>query len=296
MTDPLRLGLIGVDSSHALSFDRLLGDGRTGEVPGAVISSAWRGPTSLDLPPSRKRNDANAEELQARGLTMADAPEQVADDADALLLVTADVRTRRAQFERIVGLGLPVFVDTRFATTAHDAKEMLDAAERAGCLVLGGSPKRFAAGFHDRELRPARAVDLTGSMVTQPGHPGLAWYGVHLVDLAVALLGVGCRRIEPVAGRLVLTWQDGRTASIGGPAEWGEWTRGSVTLADAVQEFEIKAQPGMLGGILRSIIEACRTGVPNIPAAEILEITTLVQAGTAALERGAAVEVESFRV
>ncbi len=286
--EPLRFGLIGVDSSHALQFTRLLDDGRTGRVTGGTIVAAWQGPTSADFPPSRDRNDANAAALAESGVDLLDSPGAVADAADALLLVSSDARTRREQFTSIAGFGKPVYLDTRFAATPQDAGAMLDLAEGSGCLVLSGSPKRFAPEFRTA-LASAEGIDeieLTGPLVVQPGHPGLSWYGVHLVDLAVAVLGPDCVKVEPRADDLLLTWADGRTATLDGPADWTPWTRGRLRTAHGRTSFEIEANEDMLTGLLESVIASCRTGIPNIAAAEVLAISRIVAAANKALVTG----------
>ncbi|WP_417507048.1 gfo/Idh/MocA family oxidoreductase [Microbacterium sp.] len=289
--DPLRFGLIGVDSSHALQFTRLLGDGRTGRVAGGTVVAAWQGPTSTDFPPSRDRNDANASTLAESGIALLGSPAEVAAAVDVLLLVSSDARTRRDQYMSVVGFDLPVYVDTRFAANPEDAEAMLAHAEASGCLVLSGSPKRFTPEFRAATTTGATSAALTGPLVVQPGHPGLSWYGVHLVDLAVAALGPDCVSIEPRRADLLLTWSDGRTATIGGPAEWNPWTRGQLRTARGAASFEIEANEDMLAGLLESIMASSRSGTPNIDRAEVLAICRIVAAGNEALESGATVRI-----
>jgi hypothetical protein len=285
MIEPLRFGLIGVDSSHALQFTRLLADGR-GRVQGATVISAWKGPTSADFPPSRDRNDSNADALAGLGVELLGSAQEVAEASDALLLVSSDVRTRREQFERIAPFGKPVYVDTRFAANVQDARKMLQTADAHDCLVLSGSPKRFTPQVQGMLSSDVSSIDLSGPIVVQPGHPGLAWYGVHLVDLAVAALGPGCDRVEPGSEGLRLLWDDGRSATISGPTEWNPWTRGRARTSDGDIEFEIEANEGMLVGLLESVISSYHQGTVNIAPGEILEIAAIVQAGSAALADG----------
>jgi hypothetical protein len=282
---PIRFGLIGVDSSHALQFTRLFGEGRSGRVRGGVVTSAWQAPTSPDFPPSRDRNDANAAALAAAGIELLDSPEAVAEACDALLLVSSDVRTRRDQFARIAAFGKPVYVDTRFAAGPEAARDMLRQAEDFGCLVLSGSPKRFTPEFCALPAPEIESIELRGPLVVQPGHAGLAWYGVHLVDLAVALFGPGCALIEPRGTGVRLVWPDGRGATLAGPAEWDPWTRGRARTAIGSTEFAIESNEDMLIGLLESVVTSCRTGEPNISPAEILAICEIVAGGSAAMSR-----------
>lgn len=289
---PLRFGLIGVDSPHSVQFTRMLGDGRHGRVKGATVATAFQAQTSLDFPPSRSRNDTLAAEVAGLGVEMVGSPEAVAEASDALLIVASDTRTHPGLLARVVRFGKPVYVDTRFARTRGEADAMIRSAEESGCLTLGGSPKRFTPQF--RNARQGRVDDIvvTGPLPTQPFHTGLAWYGVHLVDLAVAALGPGCARIEPFEGRLRLHWHDGRFADIGGPPEWNPCTSGTIRGDGEPRTFTIEADESMLAGLLESLVVACRTGHPNIPPAEILEITTIVAAGSTALEHRSPVHLD----
>ncbi|WP_020389262.1 hypothetical protein [Kribbella catacumbae] len=284
---PLRFGLIGVDSSHAPTFTRLLGDGLTGTVRGGTIVSAWKGEPAADFPPSRDRIDALSEEVAGLGVDFRPTAEEVAEHCDALLIVASDARTHPGYFDRIARYGKPVYVDTRFALTTGDARTMLATASAYGCLTLAGSPKRFAdaycvaLGDH-----PADGIDLVGPLPIQPGHPGLAWYGVHLVELAVATLGPGCVLVDATRRPIVLTWHDGRTASLDGEQEWSAVTTGRISYPGGTRDFTIEAGPAMLTGLLESIVEACLTGRPNVPAAEVFETVAIVEAAHRSKTRG----------
>ncbi|MFI6650419.1 hypothetical protein ACIBI8_22720 [Streptomyces sp. NPDC050529] len=277
---PVRFGLIGLDSPHAPSFTRLFGDGINGEVVGGTVVSAWKGRAAADFPLSRDRIDGFADEVAGLGVELRETPEEVAEACDALLVVAADARTHPDYFSRLAPFGKPVYVDTRFALSTADARAMLATANEYGCLALAGSPKRFIPEFRSASAAfEPRRIDLTGPLPTQPGHPGLAWYGVHLVDLAVAALGPGCASVDARRGRrTTLTWPDGRVATLGGDAEWSPFTQVRVSDGREVRELTIEAGPPMLTGLLTSLVSACRTGRPNVPEAEVLDIVAIVEA------------------
>ncbi|MGN7861722.1 Gfo/Idh/MocA family protein [Microbacterium sp. 22303] len=280
--DPIRFGLIGVDSPHAPSFTRLFGDGRTGIVEGGTITAAWQDQTDRAFPPSL-RGPRHAMELAGTGVELLGSPEEVVDAVDAVLIVAADARRHPSLFDRVVTAGKPVYVDTRFATTRVDAERMLRRAERTGALVLAGSPKRFTPEFRRARglLDRVERVRITGPLPVQPGLPGLHWYGVHLIDLAVAALGSGFDEISAHDDRFRLRWADGRVADIGGPVEWGPETLGDLRDEnDAEAAFRIVSEEPMLTGLLRALVAAVRTGVPTVPVEEILDIVTATQRGS----------------
>ncbi|PRB41192.1 dehydrogenase [Arthrobacter sp. MYb23] len=297
---PLRFGLIGVDSPHAPSFTRLFGNGIDGVVPGGTVTHAWKGEAASDFPLSRDRIDHFADEVRGLGVTLCDSPEEVAEACDALLIVASDSRTHPRYFERVVRFGKPIYVDTRFAPTLAEARNMLAQAQASGALVLAGSPKRFTAEFQAALSGGRRqSVTLDGPLPTQPGHPGLAWYGVHLVDLAVAALGAGPAAVTVDADgpgngsgstTVTVSWGDGREAHLGGAADWHPFTTGRI---DAGSEFSIEAREEMLVGLLAGIVTSCRTGTPNVPLREILSIVAIVEAANKSLEAGRLVTLGS---
>lgn len=288
VTAPIRFGLIGVDSPHAPSFITLFSDGHTGAVPGGTITAAWKAPTSLDFPPSANRNDDFARTVAELGVPVLDSPALVDAAVDAFLVVASDSRTHPDLVHALLGFGKPIFVDTRFAPARAQAQAMLAAAQAADVLLLAGSPKRFTPEFRGALGRGrVESIALHGALPEQPGHPGLSWYGVHLVDLAVAALGPGCVRVDARSERITLHWADGRSASLGGPPEWDAHTVGTVRADGVERSFDIVAEEAMLVGILGSVVASVRSGTANVPPVEILETVSIIESANAALaERG----------
>jgi len=294
----LRLGLVGVDSSHAPAFTRLL-NGHPHAPPavkGARIALAWRGEPSTDFPPSYERIDDFARAVAALGVPFCATPEEVAERCDASLIVAADARTHPGYFARLAPFGKPVYVDTRFALSPAEARRMLERARTSGALPLAGSPKRFAADFR-AALRggAVTGIDVVGPLPMQPTHPGLHWYGVHLVDLVVAALGPGCATVTSYPGLheiFLLCWGDGRVATIRGTPGWSPHTRGVVSRSDGSASFDIVAGQQMYTGLLSSILRACVTGKPNVAAEEIEETVAIVTAANLSRDCGRPVGLE----
>ncbi|GAB97832.1 hypothetical protein BJY21_001942 [Kineosphaera limosa] len=288
----LRFGLIGVDSPHSVQFTQLLGDG---SAFGATITHAWQAPTSADFPPSRDRNDDLAAQVSSLGVALCDSPAAVARHCDALLLVASDARTHPELFARVAPLGRPVYVDTRFALTVAQARLMLDQAREAGVLALAGSPKRFTPEFlAARGDGRVERADLVAPLPTQPGHPDFGWYGFHAADLLVSALGPDIERVDASgAGPVVLTWADGRVATVRGEAVWSPHTTGTLAGdGGAAREFDIESGLPMLHGLLKALVVACRSGEPTVPPAEILAGVAIVEAVHESRQLGAPVAID----
>ncbi|QOR70336.1 hypothetical protein IM660_17330 [Ruania alkalisoli] len=315
MTTPLRLGLAGLDSSHAPAFARLLnaaaedsphrepGGVQSAQPPhpalaGARVVAAWPGTPSADFAMSRDRfDDVSSQVLDDLTIPRAGSMEDLLAHVDAVLITAVDPRQHVELLAAAVATGRPTYVDTRLALSAPEVEPVLAEADAAGVPVLCASPKRYARPF--TEVRGPGAVvgaDLWGPMPAQPPLPLPAWYGVHLADLAHAVLGPGCvsvtARSGPGATVLVCQWEDGRIATVRGSPTWTPRTGGTLHYRESATPFQITA-----GGsdfyvpLLTEILTMCRTGRAPIATSEMLGVVRLLAAAAESLQTGAEVRV-----
>ena len=87
METTLRLGMIGLDTSHAKAFTKLLNDPADAHhVPGGRVVAAYPG-GSADFPLSIERVGGFTQELREHyGVSILETPEAVAEAVDALLI------------------------------------------------------------------------------------------------------------------------------------------------------------------------------------------------------------------
>src|SRR5689334_16647987 len=120
--DPIRIGLLGLDMSHAPEFTRRINDPAHPEhVPGARVTAAWPG-GSLDFELSHTRVEKFTAEVRDRyNVAILESPEAVAEHVDVILITAADGRAHRPLFDRIAPFGKPAFIEKPVATTTVDA-------------------------------------------------------------------------------------------------------------------------------------------------------------------------------
>lgn len=122
--EPLKIAMVGLDTSHAPAFSRILNDPSDRHpLPGARVIKAWPG-GSPDFELSGSRVDQFTEEVRQQGVTICDTIEDAVKDCDAVLLESADGRVHLEQFKQLVPFGLPVFIDKPLACSLTDAKEI----------------------------------------------------------------------------------------------------------------------------------------------------------------------------
>jgi len=104
MAERLRVGLIGLDTSHAVAFTKLLNDpSNEHHVPGAKVTAGFPG-GSGDFHLSASRVEGFTRQLKdAFGVEILQTPEAVAERVDLVFISAVDGRAHRDLFERGAG-------------------------------------------------------------------------------------------------------------------------------------------------------------------------------------------------
>lgn len=207
-----RIGIIGLDSSHAPELARYFNTGPGARV--GRVTAAWPG-GSPDAPLSIDRVAGFTAQVRDEfGFEILATPEEVAARSDALLLLAMDGRCHADLFARVAPSGCPVFINKPLTTSVPDAEAIATAAARSGVRWFSASALRLAwsAG------RVARRVSVSCPLWFEPANAGWFWYGVHGVELMQAAMGPGiaAARVDVQAERETLhaRWHDGREGQV----------------------------------------------------------------------------------
>jgi hypothetical protein len=109
---PIRVGLIGLDTSHVIAFTKVLNDPSSPEhVPGMRVVAAFKG-GSPDVESSRTRVEGFTAELRDKWKVeiVADIP-TLCRKVDAVLLESVDGRPHLEQVKPVLAAKKPVFID-----------------------------------------------------------------------------------------------------------------------------------------------------------------------------------------
>jgi predicted dehydrogenase len=290
---PLRVGLVGLDSSHAVEFTALLNDpARRDHVAGARVVAAFRG-GSPDVEASAKRIDRFTAELRDRWKVelVATLPELL-PRVDAVIITSVDGRAHLPELRQLLPTHKPVFIDKPLAASLADAREIARLARAAGTPVFSSSSLRFvpeiATLTADPRVTPLAGAIAWGPAPTEPHHPDLFWYGVHEVEILYTLLGSGCtgvaRVTSPGADLVVGRWRDGRLGTLRGGRE-GTHTYGAVAFGkNEVLVREVREHS--YAGLLREVVRFFQTGTSPVPLDTTLEMMAFMEAADASKARG----------
>ena len=283
---PLRVGIIGLDTSHVTAFTALLNDpSNPNHVPGARVVAAYKG-GSPDIESSATRIDKFTAELQTKwNVELVGSIEELCRKVDAVLLESVDGRPHLEQVRPVLAAGKRVFIDKPFAGNYRDAREIVRLARESGTPFFSTSSLRFVA-----ELQAMKRNEKLGGLLgaftfspapTEPHHPDLFWYGIHGVEMLFTLMGAGCESVTRVnsagADVVVGRWKDGRIGTFRGiregKADYGAIAFGSKGVLPSTVPMKVDYR-----GLVVEIVRFFRTGVPPVTPEETLEVMAFMEA------------------
>ncbi len=276
----LRLGIIGLDTSHVVAFTKVLNDPKTkGHVEGARVVAAFKG-GSPDIESSASRIDKFTEQLEKEfQVTIYPTIEEMCRHVDAVLLESVDGRPHLAQARPVIAARKPLFIDKPMAASLKDAVEIFKLAERAKVPVFSSSSLRF--GTKTQEARKGAVgkvlrAETTSPASLEPHHPDLFWYGIHGVESLFTVMGTGCESVirrTTEDGRIEVegTWKGGRT----GIFREAKGYTGKVVGDKG--EMDIGAYDGY-APLVAEIVKFFQTGISPVPREETIEILAFMEA------------------
>lgn len=295
---PMRIGLVGLDTSHVLEYLRLFNEpGAAHHVTGGLIVAACKG-GSPEIEASRTRIDRLTHAaVHQYGVELQESVEAVAESADALMILSVDGRQHLGQFRQLARYRKPVFVDKPLAGSLADAADLVRLARESETPCFSCSSFRYLPDGVN--LKPETVGEITAALSygpadREPHHPDLFWYGIHAVEALYTVLGPGCRRVVrssgPHADVVTGTWADGRVGTVLGNrhAHRGHGTivTGTVGMARGGERHSYRP-------LALEIVRFFQTGVVPVPLDETLEIHAFMEAADESWRRyGAPVELD----
>jgi dienelactone hydrolase len=287
----LRIGLIGLDTSHVVAFARLLNDpSNPHHLPGGRIVGAFRG-GSPDVEASWTRLDGFTRELEENhGVQLYATLGELCRNVDAVMLTSVDGRTHLAQAIPVLEAGLPLYIDKPMAASLRDVIAIFQLAETRRVPLFSSSSLRFGRqtqAVRNGSIGRVWRAETTGPCAVEPTHPELFWYGIHGVESLFAVMGTGCQEVQrgqTQDGRIEVTgrWRGGRTGTFREASGYGGMAWGTTG------EQAVGANDGY-APLLAEVLQFFQTGVVPVPAEETIELFAFMEASDESRRRDGAV-------
>ena len=263
--DPqLKVGIIGLDTSHAIAFTKELNSPKAPEELANCRVVAVYPKGSPDIESSTSRVPGYIEQIKPLGVEVVDSIDELLKRVDCVLLETNDGRPHLEQALPVFKAGKPVFIDKPLAGSLADCIALFEAAKKHNCPMFSSSSLRYGKGT--QAARSGMLGKITHCETFSPAslektHPDLFWYGIHGVESLFTVMGTGCqsaKRGTTADGKIEVVgqWSDSRVGTFregkgyGGTAKGekgespvGEYNGYRPLIVDIVKFFRSKQPP-----------------------------------------------------
>ncbi|NBU07814.1 MAG: gfo/Idh/MocA family oxidoreductase [Proteobacteria bacterium] len=286
----LRIGMIGLDTSHVPAFTEILNNPQNKKhVPGAKVVAAFKG-GSPDIESSASRVDGFTKTLVEKyGVRLYDSIEEMCKNVDAVMIESVDGRPHLAQAIPVIKAKKPLFLDKPMGGSLKDVLEIFRLAKEANVPVWSSSSLRYGKGIpavRAGSIGKVNYAETSSPASLEKTHPDLFWYGVHGCEALFAVMGTGCesvKRGKTEDGRIEVIgkWKGGRTGIF----------REAKTYVGIAKGEKGEAVVGAYDGydpLVVEVIKAFQSGIVPVKAEETIELFAFMEAADESKRRGGA--------
>jgi len=285
----VKVGIIGLDTSHSPAFAKLLNSGVEAAYSGFRVVAAYPH-GSRDIQECLDRIPEYQKEFETLGIEITSSLDDLISKSDVVLLETCDGRPHLEQAIPVIRAKKTMFIDKPFAASLADTIAIFGLADKNKVPVFSSSSLRYMSSV--KEVVSGKIGNVIGADTYSPAtiektHPDLFWYGIHGVEPLFAVMGAGCTSISrtytDAADVCVGVWKDGRIGTFRGTRK-GQSDFGGYAYGDkgnkTLGPWE-GYQP-----LLDEIIRFFKTGKAPVQPEETIEIFAFMEAADASKKNG----------
>lgn len=221
---PIKIGIIGLDTSHAPAFAKYF---NVTDTSGSFRVVAAYPHGSKDIESSVSRIPKYTEEVKGYGVSIVESIQKLLEMVDVVLLETNDGRLHKEQAFQVLQAKKPVFIDKPIAASLTDALAIYNRAREMNVPVFSASSLRYmktAQGVrYENTIGKVLGADTYSPATLEPHHPDFFWYGIHGVEILFTVMGPGCESVtrfnKDNMDVVVGLWSDGRIGTFRGTRE-----------------------------------------------------------------------------
>ena len=287
--DVIKIGIIGLDTSHSTAFTELLnGDSDDKFVKEFEVVAAYPY-GSKTIQSSYERIPGYIDEVKKHGVEITSSIAELLDKVDCVMLETNDGRIHLEQAMEVFKSGKICYIDKPIGATLGQAIAIYEMAEKYNVPIFSSSALRYSPQnqkLRNGEFGKILGADCYSPHKVEPTHPDFGFYGIHGVETLYTLMGTGCESVNRMSSQdadvVVGRWKDGRIGTFRGikegPAIYGGTAytpKGSIA-AGGYEGYKV---------LLDQILTFFKTGVAPISKEETIEIFTFMKASNMSKEQ-----------
>lgn len=280
----MKIGLIGLDTSHSEIFTKLLNDSKdTHHVTGAQITHVI--PTySEDLPLSKERFPHYYEIVTNKyGVIPVESVEELITAVDAVIIGTVDGRNHLDWFKKVVSYSKPIFIDKPVVMSSEEMKELIRLSKVHNTPVMSSSSLRYSetveALSNNTDIQSGY---FFGPTPRQEQMPGYFWYGIHLVEMVVTIFGTDVESVKVETYKdceqIHIKFADGKHAIIRGENDWHNRFGAILHSKESVYSLRLwEEEKPYYASLIEQVVRFFETRNSPVPIEETEKIVRLVE-------------------
>ena len=285
----IKLGIIGLDTSHSIAFTKLLNSENKEEKYKAFRIVAAYPYGSQTIKSSYERIPGYIKQVEEYGVEIVPSIADLLKKVDCILLETNDGNLHLEQAYEVFKSGKIMFIDKPVGATLAQAIAIFKLAKQYNVPIFSSSALRFVPQtqkIRNGEFGKVLGADCYSPHHKEPSHPDFGWYGIHGVEMLFTVMGTGCISVNRMSADsmdvVVGKWDDERIGTFRGLQQGPSIYGGTAfTPKDAVpvgpyQGYEV---------LLDEILKFFKTRIPPVGEKETLEIFTFMEASNQSMDK-----------
>ena len=220
MSEEIKIAIVGLDTSHATAFPKLMQDPTTPDdqkIAGLRVTRCLRFETAFQ---NKEGLDKRQEYLESIGVMVTENFDEAIADCDAIMIEINDPALHLEYFEKCAPLGKPIFLDKPFADSVENMCRIIDLAKKYNVRFFTSSSLRFDIDFVEglEKNLPVEKGMTWGPAGIPPKGEAVIWYGCHTFEMIQRIMGRGAESVRGVKEGdnylFRIKYADGRTGIV----------------------------------------------------------------------------------
>jgi predicted dehydrogenase len=308
----MKIGAIGIDSSHLPEFTRRMKEMNQAGTTGCVVTHFFDpGKHEWQHPDGPEQSRKDVESWRARALEL--GAEQVAtmedllDSVDGVMVLNINGHRHLELASPALDRGMPTYIDKPMTCSTDEAQVLLEKARKAKARAYSASSLRFAEEIEKIDFEatgPVVAIDAFGNGELLDMMPHLWHYGCHAIEMVDAIFkrsgqGAGVARVSAVAmpdrHLLDMEYRDGRYVRIRMDRK-ASWAFGATIHGEkGVQQFVVDFGP-VYTRLVAGMTRFFEGGPPPADLRDLVENVAVMECGNRSITAdGAWVDVPQIK-
>lgn len=278
----IKVGIIGLDTSHAIAFTKLLNaEDKKEEFKDFQVVAAYPY-GSKTIVSSYERIPGYIEQVKEMGVEISPSIAELLEKVDCVMLETNDGNRHLEQAYEVIKAGKTLFIDKPLGATLAQSIAIYQLARENNVPLFSSSALRFVP--KNQQLRNGEFGKVLGADCYSPAkrektHPDFGWYGIHGVETLFTVMGTGCVSVNRMSAEgtdvVVGLWDDGRVGTFRG-RRTGKNAYGGTAFTDKGVEAVGPYQGYEY--LLKEVLKFFKTKEVPVSEDETLEIFTFMEA------------------